>query len=336
MDRPWCPVGSAAIAGIEGEPDEDHLAHRHTEMRKRIVVLRTRLERLLLWRVWERMLEIEFVDRSVALAGKVFVSFFPLVVVVAAFAPERIRSSILTTVTARLGIRGDALVLARDAFASADDIRKATGVLGLVLTIFFATSFTTALQRLYLRAWRRPSRATGVGAYWRGATWLLVMLVCLALLGGLRGALGGGLGFGLFAIVSLALMSGLWWFTAWFLLLGEVRARVLIPPGVITSIATAGYAASATAWMPGVVTSNEAQFGLFGIALALVTWFSGVAICILVGACAGPVLAEDTGPVGRLIRGGETGTLTAGARPPLPSPARDLSLRDAFHSTQDP
>jgi hypothetical protein len=29
------------------------------------------------------MLEIEFVDRSIALAGKAFVSFFPLVIVVA-------------------------------------------------------------------------------------------------------------------------------------------------------------------------------------------------------------------------------------------------------------
>jgi hypothetical protein len=46
-------------------------------MRLRIAVLRRRLERMLLWRVWERMLEIEFVDRSVALAGKAFVSFFP-------------------------------------------------------------------------------------------------------------------------------------------------------------------------------------------------------------------------------------------------------------------
>jgi membrane protein len=281
------------------------------------------------------MLEIEFIDRSVALAGKAFVSFFPLVIVVAAFAPERIRSSILTSLTARLGIRGEALVLARDAFASADDIRKATGVLGLVVTIFFATSFTTALQRMYLRAWRRPPRTAGAGAYWRGATWLLVMLVCMALLGGLRGALGSGLGFGLFAIVALAVMSGLWWFTAWFLLLGEVRARVLVPTGVITSIATGGYAASATIWMPGVVTSNEAQFGLFGIALALVTWFSGAAICILVGACAGPVLAEDTGTVGRLIRGGESGTLTAGASPPLSPPGRELGLRDAFRSTED-
>ena len=306
-----------------------------TEVRSRIAVLRSRLERLLLWRVWERMLEIEFVDRSVALAGKAFVSFFPLVIVVAAFMPERIRASILTSVTARLGIRGEALTLARDAFASSDDLRKATGLLGLVLTILFATSFTTALQRVYLRAWRRPPRAAGVGAYWRGATWLLVALVGLALLGGLRGALGGGLGSGVFAIVSLAVTSGLWWFTAWFLLVGEVRARVLVPTGVITGIVTAGYAASATVWMPGVVTSNEAQFGFFGVALALVTWFSGAAICVLIGACAGPVLAEDTGWVGRRIRGGDPGTLTADARPPLPPPARELSLRDAFHSTQD-
>ena len=74
-------------------------------MRRRVADGRERLERLLLWRVWERMLEIEFVDRSVALAGKAFVSFFPLVIVVAAFVPDRIRSSIITTLTNRLGIR---------------------------------------------------------------------------------------------------------------------------------------------------------------------------------------------------------------------------------------
>jgi membrane protein len=303
-------------------------------VRKRIAVLRTRLERLLLWRVWERMLEIEFVDRSVAIAGKAFVSFFPLVIVVAAFAPERIRASIMTTVTARLGIQGDALTLAREAFASSDDIRKATGLLGLVLAILYASSFTTALQRVYLRGWRRPP-GTGVGAQWRGAAWLLVILACTALLGGLRGALGGGLGLGLFVIASLAVTSGLWWFTAWFLLLGEVRPRVLLPTGLITSIAMAGFAASATIWMPAVVTQNEAQFGFFGVALALVTWFSGAAICVLVGACAGSVFAEDPGRLGMLIRGGERSTLTAGARPPLPPPVRERSLRDAFRSNED-
>jgi membrane protein len=289
------------------------------------------MERLLPWRVWERMLEVEFVDRSVALAGKAFVSFFPLVIVVAAFMPEGIRSSIITTLTARLGLSGESLTTVRAAFASTDDIRRATGLFGLALTIFYATSFTTALQRVYLRAWRRPSRA-GAGAYWRGTTWLLVTLASSAALGGLRGILG----LGLFVCVSLAATSGLWWFTAWFLLLGEVRPRVLIPTGVITGVAMGVFAASATIWMPEVVTRNQAQFGIFGIALALVSWFSGAAICVLVGACAGPALAEDRGRVGSFVRGGEDSTLTAGALPSLPPPARELSLRDAFNTSEDP
>jgi membrane protein len=266
--------------------------------------------------------------------GRPSVSFFPLVIVVAAFAPERIRSSIITALTARLGVRGDALTSVREAFASSDDVRKATGLLGLLLAIFYATSFTTALQRVYLRAWRRPPRAR-VGPYWRGTVWLLTVMLSTALLGGLRGSLDGGLEFGLFAIVSLAVTTGLWWFTAWFFLLGEVRARVLLPTGVITSIATAGFAISATIWMPDVVTQNEAQFGFFGVALALVTWFSGAAICIVIGACAGPVFAEDTGQVGSIIRGGESRTLTVGAPPALPPPTGELTLRDAFDIADD-
>ena len=87
--------------------------------------------------------------------------------------------------------------------------------------------------------------------------------------------------------------------------------------------------------MPDVVKDNEAQFGFFGVALALVTWFSGAAICILVGACTGVVFAEDTGLVGTLVRGSDAATLAAGARPPLPPPARDLTLRDAFQSTEE-
>jgi membrane protein len=281
------------------------------------------------------MLEIEFVDRSVALAGKAFVSFFPLVIVVAAFVPDRMRASIINTVTTRLGIKGDSLTLAKEAFASADDVRKATGVLGLVLTFLFASSFTTALGRVYLRAWRRPPR-TGGGAYWRGAIWLAVMLFCLALLGGLRAALGhGGLALGLFVIMSLAVMSGLWWFTAWLLLLGEVRMRVLIPTGLITGITLAAFALSATLWMPTMVTDNESQFGFFGVALALVTWFSGAALCVLVGACVGPVFAEDTGLVGTLVRRGESRTLAPGAPPPLPPPGRELGLRAAFRNDVD-
>src|SRR5262249_36927307 len=74
--------------------------------RKRAESLRGRAEQTLLWKVWERLLEVEFVDRSVALAGKAFVSFFPLIIVVAAFMPSGLRTSIISTVVHRFGLTG--------------------------------------------------------------------------------------------------------------------------------------------------------------------------------------------------------------------------------------
>jgi membrane protein len=303
--------------------------------RDRVSTVRKRLQRTLLWQVWERMLEIEFLDRSVALAGKAFVSFFPLVIVVAAFMPKGIRDSILTTLTHRLGVEGDALVTLRQAFASSNDIRRATGVLGLVLTVFFATSFTTALQRVYLRAWRRPPARNKAGAYVRGPSWFLVVLASMALLGGLRELFGDGPQLVVFAVVSLAATSALWWFTAWFMLMGQVRWRVLVLTGVVTAVAMAVFAISATVWMPNVVTRNETQFGFFGVSLALVTWFSGAAICILLGACVGSVFAGDTGRVGALIRGPEPSLLMEGAEPSFAAPERRLRLGEVFRPTED-
>ena len=101
----------------------------------------------------------------------------------------------------------------------------------------------------------------------------------MSLLGGLRALFGDGVGIGFFVVASLVITAGWWTFTAWFLLLGQVRWRVLIPSGLVTAIAMGAYALSATIWMPEVITRNQTQFGFFGVALALVTWFSGAAIC---------------------------------------------------------
>jgi membrane protein len=291
------------------------------------------VERTLVWRIWERMLEIEFVDRSVALAGKAFVSFFPLVIVVAAFMPAGVRTSIFSTLTHRLGVHGAALRSAKAAFATSDNVRRATGFLGIILTVFYATSFTTALQRIYLRAWRRPP-AGAAGTYTRGPAWLVAMVAFMAATGALRSLFSGAFTV-LFVILSLATTTALWWFTAWFMLKGAVRWRVLMATGIVTAIANGVYTIYANVWMSHVLERNQAQFGVFGIALALVSWFSGAAICLVIGACAGPVLAEDDGPIGRLIRGGRDNLLVAGADPPMAAPEAAVRLRDAFRPVDE-
>jgi membrane protein len=297
-------------------------------VRARFDAVRTRVEATLVWRVGERMLEIEFVDRSVALAGKAFVAFFPVVIVVAAFMPPSIRMAIFTSVTSRLGIHGRALATAKQAFATSNDVRRATGFLGLIFTAFYANTFYTALQRVYLRAWRRPP-GTDVTNRARGLLWMATLLTFFAVVGGSRELLSGGLGTVLFLAASFVSSILFWWLTAWLMLAAKVRQRVVLVSGVLTGIALTVYAATATLWMPGIVTKNQNQFGFFGVSLALVTWFSGAAICVIIGACTAPVLAEDTGPLGRLVRGSAPSPLVPGALPALP-PRRPPRLADAL------
>ena len=60
----------------------------------------------MLGRWWSRLFEVEFVDRSVALAAKAFVSLFPLLIVISALTPDRVRQEILQTLADRLGVDG--------------------------------------------------------------------------------------------------------------------------------------------------------------------------------------------------------------------------------------
>jgi uncharacterized BrkB/YihY/UPF0761 family membrane protein len=138
----------------------------------RLEEVRAWVERTILWRIWERLLENEFLDRSVALGAKAFVSLFPALIVIAAFTPSSVRASIVATITRRAGLSGAGLTTVKSAFASSDDTRRATGIVGLLFTFFYINSFTAALRRVYTKAWRRPSGGRASG-YAVGAAWLI-------------------------------------------------------------------------------------------------------------------------------------------------------------------
>jgi uncharacterized BrkB/YihY/UPF0761 family membrane protein len=302
---------------------------RASQVIKRAGEARARAERTIFWRVWERMLENEFIDRGVALAAKAFVSFFPVVIVVAAFAPPAVRAAISHALGHRSGISGQSLAIFHSAFATSDSVRRATGVLGLIFTIYYINSFTSALQRAYTRAWRRPSSGLVYG-YALGAVWLVGILAYFSLIGAMRAAFGGGPGFVLFGFLALAAAIGLWWIMPWVMLRRQVRLRVLLPTGVLTGLGLTAYGATSPLWMPTAITQNQHQFGFFGVALTMVTWLSGAAFIIVGSACAAPVLAEDRGALGRLIRGANPALLIPGAVPSLGAPQRAPTLSTAI------
>ena len=84
---------------------------------------------------------------------------------------------------------------------------------------------------------------------------------------------------------------------------GEVRWRPLLPTAVITGVGSWLYTLSATIWMPRTFASQYAQFGSFGVGLAFVTWFTGLAFLIVVAAVIAPALTEGNDRFASWLRG---------------------------------
>lgn len=328
-------IGDPSAVGGSGQQAraaaEPAVADASLPARARVIARRcaVRLDSTSVTVLWGRLLEMEFIDRSVALAAKLFVSFFPLLVVIAALSPPVVRREMVDAMAGRLGINGPSMDLVRQAFATPDATKAATGFFGILLTVFFAISFTTALQRVYLRAWRRPPGG-GVRNKARGAIWVGGVLVFFALLASVRALIGTESGTTAAWIIGFLVGSGLWWWTARLMVRSEIRWRALLPTAVLTSVGSSLYAMESDLWMPTTVRNNFGQFGAFGIALSLVTFLTGLGFIIVVGAAVGPVLAEREDRIGRWLRAGRQTALEPGAEPALPGPARRVRLADAF------
>ena len=287
------------------------------------------LESTALGRLWSRLLEVEFVDRSVALAAKAFVSLFPLLIIIVALTPDTVRQQVVQILADRLGLSGTSFDAVRQSFATPDATKAATGIIGSALTVAFAVSFTTALQRLYLRAWRRPPGG-GLKNKGRGAIWIGGLAALLVILSSVRTVVNGVTGPVLTWTLGVIGGSALWWWTARLMVRGEIRWRALLPTAVLTGIGSSLYTIAGSVWMPAHVANQYEQFGTFGIALAFVTWLTGLAFVLVFAAVLGPALADGDDALGRWMRSDQPTAVEPGAMPALPGPSRPMRLSDAF------
>ncbi|MEI8083354.1 MAG: YhjD/YihY/BrkB family envelope integrity protein [Actinomycetes bacterium] len=289
----------------------------------------------LVGRMYNRLLEIEFIDRSIALAAKTFIAFFPFLLGMVIIAPDGIQESVTSSLVDRFGLSGDSADMVRTTFVAADSSDATIGFFGLIMLILYATSFTTALQRIYLRAWRRPPGG-GLRNNGRGLVWLAGIVMLVAINGTIGKVLvdppaGGAIRLVLGAATSVLL----WWWTAHTMLRKEVKWRPLLPGAIITGIGLLLYALSANIWMPRMVSSNTADFGFFGVSLSIVTCFVGVSFVVVIAAALGPTLSEGDGSLARWLRGPTDDVLNPDSPSALPGPSQRLRLASALGIGRD-
>ena len=253
-------------------------------------------------RILGRLVEVSFLDRTVILAAQFFSAILPLFMVVSTVSPHPGGDSPAATMARRLGLDPTSVSSLQSAVAPPSSARASIGVLGVFLAVLSATSFARALQRSYELAWRLPP-AGGLRAAWRP----LVLVISLALYVELlflfsrmvRGVPASTI------LEDLATFAGAWalWTGAgWILLAGRVRPRLIATGGLLTAFGFAILRRVSALYLPNLVTTNQQQFGLLGVAFTLFSWLTVCSFVIVVATVVGTVLAEDPGRLGRFIR----------------------------------
>jgi membrane protein len=250
----------------------------------------------------ERLVSVGFISSGVILAAQTFLALFPLLIAVTALLPTDAAVGVQDTFRQRVGISGSTDAAVSQLVNNRDQLQSGISVFGAIVVLASAMSFTRALQRVYEMAWGLPR--LGLRASLRGLLWLIGVVAYLAVLGiAIRFAGGGVSGTVLRSLLFFLGAVVLWWWTPYLLLLGRVRARALLPGGVLTAAGLVVVGSIGSVYLPRSVRSNERQFGTIGVVFAIESWLVVIG-CTLVGAAVvTAVLAQMDGPIGRLWRG---------------------------------
>ncbi|HEX5146755.1 MAG TPA: YhjD/YihY/BrkB family envelope integrity protein, partial [Conexibacter sp.] len=237
------------------------------------------------------LVEIQFVDRSIALGSLGFTALVPLLVIAAAYVPGT--DGLASELISRFHLHGATAELVRQVFAQPDAVRQSISWLGALLLIGASLSFTRGLQRVYELSWRLQLR--GLAGSRAGLIWIGSIVLWTTVFASARDALLQLTG----PLASLTILlvgnAALWLWSPWILLDRRVEWRRLVPSAVLTSVSMTALSIGSVIYMPEAIARSAARYGSIGIAIALVSWLVGVGFVLTAGGAVGAVLGEAMG-----------------------------------------
>ncbi|MFE6229185.1 YhjD/YihY/BrkB family envelope integrity protein [Streptomyces sp. NPDC057854] len=271
--------------------------------------------------VTERLVGGQLLDAGTRLAAQAFLAAVPLLFALAAFAPASVRDQLRESLRAMFGLSGASDQQLQQVFdRSADDaVRETTGVVGALIALVSATSFSRAMARVCERAWGLPRAGTRIAA-WRWAVWLLALVLVVLLQAPIRDGFGAGawLGVPLFFVLA----TGVWLWTQHLLLAKRVPWLPLLPGALLGAASSTALGVTARFYMPGALNRALAEYGSLGLVLTLLSWLIVVCAALTFAFTIGAVLARE--PALARLLGTDRIRPTAPAAPgPTAPPARE-------------
>jgi membrane protein len=241
-----------------------------------------------------RFVELEGFDRAMALAGQSFAALLPLLIVIGSVSPTD-DDNLADTLIDRFDLSGSAAEALRAAVAQPP--HSGLSAVGAVLLVISALSFTRAMQRLYVRAWRLDKM--GLKANGWGLGWLALFVAFWSLQPAIVGLFDGLVAF----MCSLTLSTTLWLLTPWLLTARRIPWRKLLPQAFLTAIGLLALTIWAAIYLPRAVATASAEFGILGVGFTLLSLLFSIAFVLVVTAALGATLAAAR-PADEITRNG--------------------------------
>jgi membrane protein len=231
----------------------------------------------------ERATEIQFLDRSVAIASTAFTALVPLLLIIGAVVPGT--GGLADSLVRRFHLHGATATVVHQVFAPPNATKQALSIGGVFLLLISALSFTRSLTRVYEQSWRLP--ALGVRGTKGGLLWLLTLVIWATLFAAIRRAIVDATGPGVAVVVVLTGNFALWLATPTLLLSGRVPWRSLLPTAALTGTALTVLSAVSIIYMPHEIATAVNRYGPIGLAIALVSWLVILGFAVVISAAFG-------------------------------------------------
>ena len=251
---------------------------------KALAWARDRFEGSLAQSFLQRLKALDFASRAVLFGSGLLVSLLPFVILVSAFASQRVDDDI----SQRLGLDRRAAGIVGHLFTSAPATLSVATATSLIFLIAGMLSVAGSLQRIYETVFRQDHR--GWRDLYRLLTWIVALGVVMVAESLAEGPVSAVVGGGWLApLVTVAITAPFYWWTMHFLLAGRVRWRMLLPSAIITGVFFGGLGVFSKFYFSETIISDSKTYGTIGAIFGILTWFIAIGAVIILGAAAGAV-----------------------------------------------